>query len=386
MSVTTCNEPSCSALANVSLVVGVTAAERIPWLLDYSLWFANLQFVLSERECADCRCRIRSLPPEHRRKTMCDCPLGFNTSLDHAAATRSMQRAAMAAKDLLGWPVRGVLFAHMDMWVNVRMFQEAPFDSVWSPLGGLTSVRGGAPVCYDRGATFGRRVPPYIRVQTRKCHAPEVPLLPILNRAGPDGTLRVGALALPLQYCCFGWSDLYYVPLFALDAFAELSNALSSEFLEVAIPTIANVLQREANITWWKTPCVGDCCHQILKPSSINPHSTKKQCGHKMALDKPQYRGLLTKTVHPQASLVDELLRQDATRYAAEMKATNQSYRIRYSGYRNTSLIRRCGSRDGDEDSFTPAWVMRRWVNTTRRAATSAWSNVVVSNVNPIVS
>jgi hypothetical protein len=47
MSVTTCNEPSCSALANVSLVVGVTAAERIPWLLDYSLWFANLQFVLS---------------------------------------------------------------------------------------------------------------------------------------------------------------------------------------------------------------------------------------------------------------------------------------------------------------------------------------------------
>jgi len=177
---------------------------------------------------------------------------------------------------------------------------------------------------------------------------------------------------------------LYYVPLFALDAFAELSNALSSEFLEVAIPTIANVLQREANITWWKTPCVGDCCHQILKPSSINPHSTKKQCGHKMALDKPQYRGLLTKTVHPQASLVDELLRQDATRYAAEMKATNQSYRIRYSGYRNTSLIRRCGSRDGDEDSFTPAWVMRR-VNTTV-AQQPAHGLTYVSNVNPIVS
>ena len=355
-----CNEPSCSAFANVSLVLGVTAAERIPYLLDYSLWFANLHFMLSNEECAECRCQILKLPPAHLRKTAFDCRHGFNTSSDHAAATRGMQHAAMAAKILLGWPVRGVLFAHMDMWINVRKFQHAPFDFVWSPLNGLLTSPDGAPACYTRGNMFRRRVPRYVVAQTRQCHAAAEVLLPILNRTGPDGTLRAGVLALPLETCCFGWSDMYYVPQFALDAFAELSNALSSEFLEVAIPTIARVLQQEANVSWWKTPCTGNCCQQIRDPPSIRPSATSQLCGHKLALDKPQYRALLTRTVHPQApsSLVDKLLRQDAARWTSEMKANNQSYVYGYSMYRNTSLIRHCGSQEDADDPWTPAWVM----------------------------
>ena len=270
-----CNEPTCSALANVSLVIGVTAAERIPWLLDYSLWFANLHLMLSTSECFDCHCRVRQLPHVHRRKTKCDCPHGFNTSADHAAATRGMQRAAIAAKDLLGRPVAGVLFAHMDMWLNVRMFQGAPLNSVWSPNGGLLSLPN-APKCFRRGSLFRRHVPGYVVAQTKQCHGPHTPLLPSLNRTWMHGTLAVGASVRPLKYCCMGWADMYYVPWFALDAFAELSNALSSEFLEVAIPTIANLLQQEDSVPWYKTPCSGDCCHQLNKPSSTTPHATSK--------------------------------------------------------------------------------------------------------------
>lgn len=352
-----CNEPRCSALSNVSLVVGITAGERIPWLLDYSLWFANLRFMVPRSECADCHCRVRRLPRLHRHNTACDCDAGFNTSLDHPAATRGMQRAAAAAKELLGWPVLGVLFTHMDMWVNVRSFQSVNFDAIWSPrLGLLTNPH--APSCHARGPSWRRHVPGYIGAQTQQCHSAQVPLLPLVSRHVPGEILRTGdGPTQPLQSCCFGWADMYYVPIFALDVFAELSSALGTEFLEVAIPTIANLIEKQGNVTWWKIGCLGDCCHQLNSPSKNDPTNGRAFCGHKLALDKPQYRGLLTRTVHPNITQARVLIKGDFERFNEELKITNQTYRKNYSGERVASRIRHCGSQLEAEDPWSPAWV-----------------------------
>ena len=52
------------------------------------------------------------------------------------------------------------------------------------------------------------------------------------------------SLDQPLRYCCYGWSNFFYVPSFALEAFDRLTNALHSEHVEVAILTVAALLGR----------------------------------------------------------------------------------------------------------------------------------------------
>ena len=223
-----CNDPACSAFRNVSLVLGVTAAERVPWLLDYALWFASVHFMVPERECDDCQCYVRQVARAHRRLLVCDCAPDFNTSLDHAASTEGMRRAAADAHHWHGQPVRGVLFAHMDMWINVRSFQVAPFDAMWMPHGGLLSAPG-APYCAASGPTWHKRVPGYITAQTPSCReGSQSPLLPSLRPPQPGGSVYASEFAEQrLAQCCFGWADMYYVPLFALDAFAKVSRFLS---------------------------------------------------------------------------------------------------------------------------------------------------------------
>ena len=58
-----CNEPACSGFSRVGLVLSVTVTERLPWLLDYALWFAAVHYLVPARDCADCSCRLRRQSP-----------------------------------------------------------------------------------------------------------------------------------------------------------------------------------------------------------------------------------------------------------------------------------------------------------------------------------
>ena len=140
----------------------------------------------------------------------------------------------------------------------------------------------------------------------------------------------------------------------------------------MAIPTVATILQQQANVSWWKMPCVGDCCHQVATPSKYDPRVASALCGHKLALDKPQYRGLLQRTVHPNYTWATEFARGDAKRFVDELKESGAHYNNHYSLKRNATRAHRCTAEglaerpgaDGvrhDEDAIpSPAWVARR--------------------------
>lgn len=59
--------------------------------------------------------------------------------------------------------------------------------------------------------------------------------------------------------------------------------------------------------------------HRKLLPSDSKPvgilarHNYDKLCGHKLELDKPQYRALLTRTLHPNSTRAKELVREVST-------------------------------------------------------------------------
>lgn len=358
-----CNTPSCSVFTNVSFVLGVTAAERLPWLLDYSLWFASVTFMVSPTECGACECHVQRIRQRERRdKLACDCPAAFKTSLDHAAVTRGMQRAAAATGYRLGRPVQGVLFAHMDMWINVHVWQKAPLDSMWLASGGLRSSPY-APHCYKSGpAYWHKRVPGYIVVQTPGCGNATPPILPSVippRRAGDNVSFSTSA-GQQLSQCCFGWADMFYVPTFALDAFAELSNALRTEFVEVGIPTVVTMLEKQANVSWHRAFCVGDCCGQFPSPTKYDPRTVSTLCGHKLALDKPQYRGLLTRTLHPNHTRAMELIQKDFSAFRVELNNSGVKYDHKFSLARGALATRSCNpaSSEGYDLDFSPSWLV----------------------------
>ena len=385
-----CNEPACSGFSRVGLVLSVTVTERLPWLLDYALWFAAVHYLVPARGCADCSCRLRRYA--HSTPVLCDCAddfakgagvggLGSNAFI-HVAATRSMMHLAASAQ-ARNSPVRGVMFAHMDMWINVRSVYyrgDVPLDSVWVPYGGMLSAwhktraawvngsvgDGGAlgPYCALAGASWRERAPTHIVDASPGCSRRlawrrNAPAVPALSRSS-EHVHTSRAADIPLRYCCYGWSDIFYVPHFALEAFSRLTSALHSEPVEVAIPTVAALLEEQASVPWWKMPCIGDCCRQLKQPSAYSPYTITTLCAHKLALDKPQYRALLTHTLHPNATRAKEFVQEDATRFRAEMRSFNPTYNPRLGsegGYgmspmpRNATPIRRCG------EGPSPAWV-----------------------------
>ena len=385
-----CNEPACSGFSRVGLVLSVTVTERLPWLLDYALWFAAVHYLVPARYCADCICRLRRYA--HSTPVLCDCAddfakgagvggLGSNAFI-HVAATRSMMHLAASAQ-ARNSPVRGVMFAHMDMWINVRSVYyrgDVPLDSVWVPYGGMLSawhktraawVNGSVsdsgalgPYCTLAGASWRERAPTHIVEKSPGCSRRlawrrNAPAVPALSRSS-EYVHTSRAADIPLRYCCYGWSDIFYVPHFALEAFSRLTGALRSEPVEVAIPTVAALLEEQASVPWWKMPCIGDCCRQLKQPSAYSPYTITTLCAHKLALDKPQYRALLTHTLHPNATRAKEFVQEDATRFRAEMRSFNPTYSPRLGsegGYgmsptpRNATPIRRCG------EGPSPAWV-----------------------------
>lgn len=132
-------------------------------------------------------------------------------------------------------------------------------------------------------------------------------------------------------------------------------RAMHSEFLEVAIPTVVTLLQQQARVPWWKITCVGSCCRQLASPSKYDPRVVSTYCAHKLALDKPQYRGLLTKTLHPNYTKAMELVARDSTTFYTELKASGVKYDSHFSLPRNSSRVRHCNM---SGHATSPAWIV----------------------------
>jgi len=234
----------CSAYANISLAISLSYAERLPLLLHYARWFASVTFLVagsrnSSNSCEACHEQLRQARANESTwlaaPTSCYCAAMANVTSEtqpergsvsaefvvsaNVAVHQDALRVARAMRHALrAAPSRrraGVLFLHMDMWFNVRAPLPAPADALWSPLRGLLAPCSLAPSCHNV------RTPEW-RESERRSAAPDG--CPWYHEARPN--CRRAVLSLGGSTCCFGWSDLVYVPAAQLERFLEVSRVL----------------------------------------------------------------------------------------------------------------------------------------------------------------
>ena len=135
-----CGSPSsCSAFKNCALVLHTRYAERVPVLLGDRSWFASLVFFQPriDRQCALCRNTAANISG-----VACFCAedagmpsgmasrLGYFQHRFHAPALR--MAVSLAQQQRLHRIISCVLFAHFDMYINVRIFRpDMPFHTPW---------------------------------------------------------------------------------------------------------------------------------------------------------------------------------------------------------------------------------------------------------------
>ena len=306
-----CNEFSCSAFNNVSLVLGLTAIERIPLLFGYKDWFANVHLLVPQKECEECRCLVSRANAE---RVSCHCRDDFKDNTDHASISLAIE--SVVAMD----GVRGVLFQHFDFWLNVRRFQDAPLDAIWTLDNGTLNAPN-TPYCEPVGRSWSRSFPRHIKSWAGATCGSETPFfLPAIR------TDRASGPKLRLRYCCWGWSDAFYLPSKYISAFSRLSVALNDTFLEVAVPTIVSMLEQHADANRFHVRCprAATCCRQLVR-TNWEPWGTEL-CGHKLGLDKPQYRAMLRRMLMTNWSLANEVNKADATFFRKRLKETGTPY------------------------------------------------------------
>jgi hypothetical protein len=97
-----------------------------------------------------------------------------------------------------------------------------------------------------------------------------------------------------IEACCYGWSDLLFLPSHAHAEFRALAEPFRDVFHEVAIPTILHHMhstesQRSGTIAtpaslplpWLRLPCHGSCCSTV---DSWANGARPSLCAHKVRL------------------------------------------------------------------------------------------------------
>ena len=118
------DRPLCGKLQGVTLVLMKPYAERILSLLRYADWFGAVLFFLQDEasQCALCWSAIANVSA--RRNVACDCWAQATDSYrQHAFCLPALQRAAQMRRP---HRMRGVMFSHFDMLLNVRLFEQVP--------------------------------------------------------------------------------------------------------------------------------------------------------------------------------------------------------------------------------------------------------------------
>jgi hypothetical protein len=119
--------PLCGKLQDVTLVMMAPRAERILSLLGYADWFGAVLFFLQDDagQCALCRSAIANVSA--RRNVACDCHTGWEQVTEsyrqHALYLPALQRAAQMHRL---HRMKGVMFSHFDMLLNVRSLEQVP--------------------------------------------------------------------------------------------------------------------------------------------------------------------------------------------------------------------------------------------------------------------
>ena len=200
----------------------------------------------------------------------------WNQSIQHVGISRLMATQAARHSRFVG-----ALFLHFDMWVNVwRLHLSLPFGSVWMPQNGVaraTRTTYSDPRCFAVRKTSRRR----------RAAGSLVDYNHSLGRypwhMGSMPACVAAVKKLGETQCCYGWTDLVYVPTPVVGLFAEVCETMDEVFHEVAIPTAVYILTRRSRVPLHLLRCDGSCCVR-LPPPPARPNSTSKMCGHKFSM------------------------------------------------------------------------------------------------------
>jgi hypothetical protein len=182
--------------------------------------------------------------------------------------------------------VSGVLYHHMDMWVNPTKLLAYDKEKVWFPEKGL----GDRPtVCYEGydlekdtqwnywedSKTTGRRaVAQLMASQDAPTH------------------WRVDQI-------CRGHADIFYVPLRMMSFFSRASKHFADVFHEVSNPTLLHIAAEETHTKYIPTLCNGSCC-EVVKGDL-----TQMTCGHKVNLEKKYVREKIKQLLKDNVPVLD---------------------------------------------------------------------------------
>lgn len=255
----TCDAYGCSAFSNVSLVMHVNYAvrERVPLLLLYERWFRSVVFLVPEQQCVACRAAAG-----RRAGCFCTPQAEQSNSSRHFVVEHIADAMLQAASSHESSKKAGVLFAHGDMWINVRRGFGQPLSALWT-------IEPNPPLrCYDTASREFQQGSPWYHDSKSKCSA--------------------AVQSLNERVCCLGWSDLFYLPSRHVRPFRRLAVAMRTHLVhhEVAIPTLIHTLHSRTGTDWRKISCSGSCCTTMrVFGRGYSPHfEGPAVCAHKINL------------------------------------------------------------------------------------------------------
>ena len=304
-----CGEPSCSAFANVSLVLTVTFTERVPLLLGYADWFASVLFFLTShtvdndlRDDPDQCNRCHALTAPHRR-TGCMCA-HFYSPLRHVHYGRAFSRAIALASGKNGSMhnnatlghghhgghrnVQGVLMCHFDFFLNVRIFHGAALTVPWMPRRGQVVFNNGddpVPRCFpvaNGSALWTDKSWFWFEDARPKC--------------------RTYLAQLGESECCYGWADILYVPRGMSRLYGTLLAAFPDLHHEVAVPTAMRILSKRLNVTPRALQCAGGTIGRMhverFGPFVGSPQTCTAFCAHRVNLSDARHQSVVSRFLH----------------------------------------------------------------------------------------
>tara|TARA_B110000046_G_scaffold183448_1_gene219598 strand:- start:272 stop:1687 length:1416 start_codon:yes stop_codon:yes gene_type:complete len=260
------------AWSNVSTIVafqfgwfkGLNTSIRVPTLLNDMLYAdafrrynMRMLAIMKPSELEVCE---RILQAE-KLTDMCACVPGNRNEWAHRhMAHRHLARLADGSANLL--------FAHADMWLNLRgwdtLLQQYGNNTMMTPLDGLSSNRG------------------VVGTSRSACLLPEILYdEPTWGWPAASRELCVPAIArIAAPACCFGWVDVVYLPRHTQPYFRAAMRHFWGVELEVSIPTVINWIATNGIAKHHRVRCTGSS-NQVIEYSRIVSHL----CAHKISLE-----------------------------------------------------------------------------------------------------
>lgn len=199
-------------------------------------------------------------------------------------------------KDSTGWSaplradgfegLRGVLFAHTDFWLTPSFAQkfQFSFDDIWMLPPRCLAKEEAEKVIWWKKASGNLGNPKNLQL--------------ILGSAVETVATALQKMDKNPRGFCDGWTDMFYLPRRAWEAFGHWipilqDMGLRNGHVEITGPLVLQYIARQpGGPAWQRLECWGSCCESSADPAMLQEHV----CGHKMELRSDDMREAFEQT------------------------------------------------------------------------------------------